>query len=304
MSLTSELNNPESHLSQWFLNRASYIGYKIVEAHNQQMALRSIIRPIAGTDFPKVGTACCYYLRKYLSALDGDWNNPALSGDAIQSLGKVSKRNSLSVKTRKDWLQETVAGMVIAKLKLNVGDYIHGQSSSVVEEAYKMLILAHLEQWYRSRSFSNLLKLSFSTGKIIMPSGGVMNEWIPSIQDIAQIIQIMPSTWQTLGFVPDTIKSNVTFPHSSDLGGADCQIIANNAIVDIRVTAKKQPFTLNNLYQQVAYLLMDTNDEHQINQLIWFYPRQQVIFTYPVKELFTDLKKTRREFSKFLNNHY
>jgi hypothetical protein len=85
---------------------------------------------------------------------------------------------------------------------------------------------------------------------------------------------------------------------------ADCQMIIGSSIIDIRTSAKRQPFTLNNLYQQLGYLLFDTNDEYQISNLVWVYSRQKVAFSYGVNELFKDINATREDFAQMIIKNY
>ncbi|HLO88785.1 MAG TPA: hypothetical protein VK203_27775 [Nostocaceae cyanobacterium] len=304
MSLTSELRNENSPLSKWFLEKASYIGYILVQKHNNHLAKQTIIKPVDGTNFAKVGHAVTYFLRKYLHTLKRT-SKMVLATDTRESL--------LLERPETDWLKDTVAAWAIAKLKIDAS-YIYVTSQSIEEEAFKMLLLAQLEEFSRTGGISNLLRISgVDTGnrKLLKPQSVNQNSEIrATILDIAQIIKTIPESWENLGFVPEEIKSNVTFPLSSRLKGADCQIITYsnnntcNFLVDIRTSAKREPCDLNNLYQQVAYFLLDEHNQHKISQLLWYYPRQQCILTYSTYELFTDVNKIRREFNRFIRQNY
>ncbi|MGB3650061.1 MAG: hypothetical protein WBA41_02485 [Rivularia sp. (in: cyanobacteria)] len=97
---------------------------------------------------------------------------------------------------------------------------------------------------------------------------------------------------------------NATFPLSEYLGGADAQIITNGTILDIRTSAKRRPFTYENLLQQLSYCLLDTNNEYEIHTLAWVYTRHSAVFKYPVDKLFSDINQTRKEFEEMILVNY
>ncbi len=74
MSLTSELKNPESPIRKWFDNKYSQTINKIINHHNNVLSQSEIISPLQGTNFPVVGNAVCYALRKYISQKIDDTN--------------------------------------------------------------------------------------------------------------------------------------------------------------------------------------------------------------------------------------
>ncbi len=118
--------------------------------------------------------------------------------------------------------------------------------------------------------------------------------WLPSIQDTAQIIGILPRTWQTVANqVSGRITCNVSYPLSEYLAGADAQIIAGNTLIDVRTSAKKRPFSLDNFYQQISYVLLDSNDTYGINQLVWFYSRHQAALLLKLCDRAASLKENR-----------
>lgn len=91
MSLTGELNNPSSPISQWFAARYNPSVGGIITYHNEVMSRSSILSPIDSTDFPLVGNAVTYSLRKFIAA----------------------KQNNQS------WVDSTLAGMMASELKIS-----------------------------------------------------------------------------------------------------------------------------------------------------------------------------------------
>lgn len=305
MSLTSELKNPNSPLSRWFAQRDNPIVQAIIKNHNDLMRRQSRLMPPEGTDFAIVGSAVCQYLRKYLA---GWVNNPR-------------------------WAAETMGGR--GAIALGIGDlieYVSSPVTTVEEEAIKALLLAAAEQYTRVGKSHEILQPFLKGGKAFNPSKQWLNKWQPTIADAAQIIQQVPAAWQTVGFKPcGTLISNATFPHSTKIGGADCQIIIGGGdenpcpvdgtslgtsnlankqqpqvttLVDVRTSAKRKPFSLENFYQQISYVLLDTHDQYNIRYVAWFYSRQQSVFVYPISSLFRDIHALRQEFAQMIEDNY
>lgn len=279
MSLTSELNNPKSPISKWFADKYHQGVGKIIAHHNTMMSHSSIIKPIEGTNFPLVGNAITYGLRKFVAQKKKD----------------------------EKWLNSTLAGEASFKLGLDeLASFCSENNSTAENEALKLLVLGGLESYYRNHKIHEIIQPFFYNKNKLNLSQEYIEHWIPSIQDVCQIMKEIPAIWQNIDLIIDInghVTSNATF-YLSELIHADCQMIIGNAIVDIRTTAKKKPFTLNNLYQQLSYLLFDSNNEYNINRLVWIYPRQKIVFHYSVNKLFKNIDVTRMEFKQMIKNNY
>lgn len=280
MSLSSELNNPSSPISQWFAAKYNQTIGNIIAYHNEVMSRSLILSPIDGTDFPLVGNAVAYSLRKFVA----------------------TKQNN------KSWLDGTLAGIIALEMQLNqLTELCNSTSSSLDEEALKMLILGALENYYRSLKPHKIIQpfIDNNCKKLSVPHEYIL-EWLPSIRDVSQISAQLPAIWNTIESVVNIegiAISNVTFDLSRLLH-ADCQMIIDNAIVDIRTSAKRQPFTLNNFYQQLSYLLYDSDDVYKITNLVWVYSRQKIAFSYRTSQLFKDIDATRADFKKMIVENY
>lgn len=275
MSLTSKLKEADSPLSQWFLSKKTPSIDIIIKEHNQKMSRQEKIKPVNynQTDFPAVGTAVTYGVRHYLGC---------------QILEDTGAFEGLSLNPVK-----------------GLREYIEAPTEKVTELAYKMLLLVQLENYWRKRTTPNLIEACTKQDKFLPLPLEKLENWQYTIADIANILAEIPQILQTVAFpLGEKIKSNVSFPLSRNLGGADCQIIAGKMLLDVRVSAKRRPFTLENWHQQLSYLLLDTEDVHQIRQLVWFYPRQRTLISYPVNSLFKDLQQLRQEFAELIEEMY
>lgn len=184
-------------------------------------------------------------------------------------------------------------------------DYCITDSNSLEEEALKCMLMGALENYARSRNAHEIIQPFIRGEKSLKLEAQYFNRWLPSIQDTAQIISILPRTWQTVANqVNGRITCNASYPLSEYLGGADAQIITGNTLIDVRTSAKKLPFSLENFYQQISYVLLDSDNAYGIEQLVWFYSRQQSVFFYPTDKIFRNLQATREEFKRMILDNY
>ncbi|BDA76051.1 hypothetical protein CAL7716_102170 (plasmid) [Calothrix sp. PCC 7716] len=244
------------------------------------MSQASIITPIDGTNFPLVGNAVTYAFRKFIA----------------------SKQNNQS------WLNNTLAGNVLSRTNLtNLSKICYEVSKLPEEEAFKMLLLGAFETYYRNYKTDIIIQPFLNgAGYKLGVSTDYISQWRPSIDDVSNISATLPTIWcaiEHLVSIEKPVISNATFSLSNTLH-ADCQMIMDSSIVDIRTSAKKQPFTLENFYQQLSYLLFDSNNEYKIEQLIWVYTRQKTTFSYRVEELFKNINATRAEFKEMILQNY
>ncbi len=279
MSLTSELRNQNSPLKKWFDSKLNDAILKLVSNHNNLMCRQQIIRPVDGTDFALVGNAVCYAVRKHLSQRANDVN----------------------------WMYNTIANMGAKKLNvIPLLEKCATYTNVPEEEAYKCLLLSALEGKGRMGISNHPILQPFINGeKLFQLDKQFFNKWHPSITDAAAIIKTIPKTWQfCANGINSKIISNATFSLSNCIGGADAQIICDNRLIDVRTSAKRQPFTIDNLYQQIGYCLLDTDDMYSIRELVWYYSRQQALFTYPIEKLFRNLPRLRNEFAEMIWENY
>ncbi|MEO1374640.1 MAG: hypothetical protein AAFW70_10035 [Cyanobacteria bacterium J06635_10] len=289
MSLTSELKNPESPIRKWFDIKRSQTIDKIINHHNQVLSQSQIIIPQQGTNFPVVGNAVCYAIRKYIAQKIDDTN----------------------------WHYTSLAWYGARHLQLTpLFDYCINNNKKE-DEAISLVILAALEQVTRnSKQINPILQPFLGKNKIVnlLIEDEIKNNWIPTFKDINNIIQEIPTIYRLI-FNDELLKisslnknndrsnkviCNATFTLSEYLGGADAQIITNGTILNIKTSAKSRPFTYENLLQQLSYCLLDSNNKYNIHTLTWVYTRHSAVFRYPVNKLFSDINQTRKDFEEII----
>lgn len=293
MSLTSEIKNPESPIRIWFDKRRSKAIDQIINHHNQVLSQSRIISPQKDTNFPVVGNAVCYALRKYIARKIGDTN----------------------------WHYTSLAWYGARNLKLTPLFNYCVNSNKLENEAIRLVILAALEQVTRnSKEVNPILQLFIGKDKIdnLLIGEEIKINWIPTFNDISNVNQEIPTIYDLIftennpktsslykgNYNSNKVICNATFLLSEYLGGADAQIITNGTILDIRTSSKRRPFTYENLLQQLSYCLLDTNNEYESHTLAWVYTRHSAVFKYPVDKLFGDINQTRKEFEEMILVNY
>jgi hypothetical protein len=188
--------------------------------------------------------------------------------------------------------------------------YIHPKVASqllsaktIEEQAIACLIFAAYEQKYRSGKVHEIATvLMDQNNKLVKPQ--LTYAW-GMIDDLVNLTDSIPSVW---GTPKDSLTNhkyslNATFTGEHTIN-ADAQQIVDGTLIKCFTTLKAQPFNQQHLWQQIAYVLLDWEDRHQINKVCWYYPRQQAQFIYPTEKLFKELPRSRDRFRQFLTENY
>jgi len=78
------------------------------------------------------------------------------------------------------------------------------------------------------------------------------------------------------------------FARSRDLGGADADLIVDRALVEVKATKRTQ-LPPRVVWQVLGYLLADTDDEHRLEHVGWYFARHGLTWQFPVAEFCTRL---------------
>lgn len=247
---------------------------QIINGHNSKLARCQVIRPFnfEATDFKVSGKAMTYALRDVFGLKLGLADTPA---------GKVAAE----------------FGMFDIMLR-----FLTELEHESTKRAALYVLLAGLEDVYRDGDFPNWMpNKSFMKG---LPARGIhealtQNKSIgPTVLDVARLLPALTDSLQLLvgsSLTTGMVHLNPTFEGSSLVGGADAQLITGSVLWDVRTTCKTAPFSIENLYQQIAYLILDYDNEYKIDTIAWFYPRQSCLLTYPIANLPFDLEVMREE---------
>ena len=268
-TLTKELNDIDSPLYKWFESKQSDCGDRLIQSHNEKMNRNQIIRPPGQIkDFPLLGTSFVYAFRWQMGLLADNFNQTVASYH----------------------LNST-----IAKQLLN--------AKTIEEKAIACLILAAYEKKYRSGSVHEIASVLMNQDPNRLKPR--LNYISVMIEDLVNLIHSIPQVWK----VTNDSNSHLQYFLNPEFAGsyyvsADAQQIFGGSLIKCFTTLKKYPLTRQHFWQQIAYVLMDWDNEYQINQVCWYYSRQKALFIYPIKSLFKDLKGLKAEFRNFLIDNY
>jgi|GEM_PF-6886152 len=128
-------------------------------------------------------------------------------------------------------------------------------------------------------------------------------DFTPTIEDVGQIASSFNSIFQRAipsdnGAIADKLVVNPRFAGSNHVQGADANLILGNTLWDIRTTARFAPLSLDDIVQQVGYFLLDFDNRYELEDVCWYYSRQQSLFTHPIQPLL--IKEASGKFQNWL----
>lgn len=141
-----------------------------------------------------------------------------------------------------------------------------GMSVPVTPPPDRWFDMAYMEAGYRVSS----------KGREHIPLNDIMRADLLNIIHTFPLVLGKPSQYLD---VPCHMNPNFTY--GNVVGGADANMIIGDTLWDIKTTLKRSPFTLDDIIQQVAYVLLDGEMDYHIRQITWYYTRQLKTFTYP-----------------------
>lgn len=273
-TLTRELSNKQSALYKWFDFRHNTAGDRIIQHHNSILQQKP---KLALTSYPNdynfllLGTAVIYALRLKMGWLSADNSNSVASLNITEEINQ----KLISAKTNK-------------------------------EIAVASLFLAVFEQRYRTGSFhpfEGLLLAAIKKNQLTFTHDVISCMLV----DLYTLLDSLPFVWadssDLVTKIPaSTIYLNATFPDAPF--NADAQQIVNGVLIKCFTTLKSRPFTKYHFWQQIAYALLDEDNQYNITHICWYYSRQQCLFIHPIETLFKSINQTRLEFSDYLLNYY
>ena len=82
----------------------------------------------------------------------------------------------------------------------------------------------------------------------------------------------------------ESVTLNPHFEGSTDVGGADGDLILNRCLIDFKTTVnpKLDPEWLRQL---VGYVLLDYSNAHEIDSIAIYLARQKILLQWPIEEL-------------------
>ena len=313
MSLTSLLDDRNGKVRSFFEERFPNTRRVTGEA-NALLRRAETIRPANAVPYTTLGAAFDYRMRYHFAITPSEkliaWQGAVRLSDAEiwvsagdNAWAGLSARPggpSLPKETIEAFfrnLDETLAEIRPASRKPNLGE----------EELLLRycVVLAYFEECSRSRP--NPDSPLFSVGG--RPAAeDLLNLAKPHwIDDLCALTEGMVNQFDCGSY--SRIALNPTFSGSTDVGGADADLILDDCLVEIKVTVKAEIQKLH-LYQLLGYVLLDYADEYALEKAGFYMARQGQLFNWPINELVErltpdeapTLQNLRLEFKELLDS--
>ena len=152
------------------------------------------------------------------------------------------------------------------------------------ELARYCFVLALFEEVFRTPDWGS--------GPLIIPSPRQSVEELLAvpeqavIDDLCQLSALFSDRFHDLLTLPHVL--NPTFKGSSDVDGADADLIVDGCLIDIKASMHSR-INPEWLRQIVGYVLLDYDDTYQITSVGIYLARQGRLFTWPLANLLSQL---------------
>jgi len=162
-----------------------------------------------------------------------------------------------------------------------VGRQLNSQDETTLNA--NCVILAWFEEVYRSRLVSPGLDILLRLANVKGLISGVQSDMV---QDISQLSSAFAVDAKGLfKFKSDPIL-NPTFEGSTDVGGADADMIVDKALMEFKCTSKLDaPKLRDAALQLLGYMLLDYDGEYDVSDLLVYLPRQRFFWRIPLWKL-------------------
>ena len=155
------------------------------------------------------------------------------------------------------------------------------------------IVMAMMEAAYRSYGAEDS-QLETSESPLDIPE----SHWI---DDMRKLSWKFYDDYNHLLALPHTL--NPTFEGSSDVGGADADLIVDGTLIDIKTTVNPR-IEPDWIRQLLGYVLLDYSDRHQISSIGLYMARQGILFEWGLEDVIgglsyggaADIKSLREQF--------
>ncbi|MFF1959853.1 hypothetical protein ACFVWX_23085 [Streptomyces sp. NPDC058220] len=296
MSLTSELNDPNSPLNR-FLERELPSTSRITGSLRRQLPLRPVtVTPHTDgrPDYRSLGRAIDRRLRV---ALGSPVDSALLEGVLFAGIDVAEMASPSAGQT-----VHSVGQALLSELKgqpaASGGSMTRSHGD---EERLSRLCFA-------ASHFEEVKRVGLNPGNPLLHLGtdAVLDDLLGQVpayvsDDIARQVELAEAD-HALGWAThlpiDKRNCAPVFSGSNDVDGADADFILDGHLIDCKATTRPDRFgSMKEVYQLAAYLLLDYEDEFGMDKIGFYLSRQGRLVTWSTRE-FLDLLGARQPLSK------
>jgi hypothetical protein len=278
MSLTTELQYPSSPIRRFIDERFGASIARCVEAipAGHRLLLKNLALPAPGesaNDSWLIGAAFDYRVRFYFESVPArSW----VAHDGAELLA-VASPSSVMAPLSHGFFQE-LYGLLD---RINpVGNRLEQSEEELL--ARYCIVLAHLESVYRS-GLGNRSPL-----RLLRPDGDTAGAL--ALATSSQVADLCRLSWAFYEEAADLLREEATcnpvFDGSSDVGGADADLIVGDCLFELKTATRAQPSQMRRwLRQLVGYMLLDYGDSLGIRRVAVYSARHRCFVFFPLVEL-------------------
>ena len=287
MSLTQEMADPSSPLQIHMKTRFPNTRAAIFET-NRQLQNAHTLQPPPNAPYALIGTAIDYRVR-YM------FPNPEPMCRTIAWLGWAALQTTVELSEHKGTTYGQVPGAGPGRFSMDaIQDFLEetdsmlrrikpAQGNLTAQQEFELsrhcLALAMMENCYRTHPQRNTLLHSRDIDQPKDVTKIINDGWV---QDMARLAKRSKKTLGQLLTHPH--RSNPEFAGSSDVGGADADIIIDDCLLDLKTTIKPR-LDGKWIHQLLGYALLDYRDEHKIRSVGIMLTRQSHIIRWQLDQL-------------------
>lgn len=304
MSLTSHLKHyAESPVGQFFRQRFPHTA-AVTRATNPSLKAATTIRPAGQLPYPysTVGMALDYRIRYHFTitpwvrfvAWQGAWKllSPTSRWELYQQQTQSGKATLVPSVDEDDSMSVQYPAAIITSFfdRLDallarvqpVGRRMEPEAEQ--ELARYCFVLALFEEVYRTPNWESGPLIIPLTRQSVEELLAVPEQTV--IDDLCQLSALFYDRFHDLLTLPHVL--NPTFKGSSDVDGADADLIVDGCLIDIKASVHSR-INPEWLRQMVGYALLDYDDAYQITSVGIYMARQGRLFTWPLADLLSQL---------------
>ena len=295
MSLTSLLGNRNSNVRAFFEER--FPGTRKVTGEVNAL-LRGVetIRPVKNVTWTTMGIAFDYRMRYHFAVTPYQelvaWNG-ALKVSDSEIMVSVDEDAWVGVKALLRIPPLAPGDPSLSKETIESFFGSLDETLSEIQPAGRMLnrekeelllrycvVLAHFDACFRAKPSPT--SPLFSIGK--KPTvDDLLNLAEPHwIDDLRVLTQGMVNKFDLAAF--GNVVLNPTFSGSSDVGGADADLILDGCLIEIKTTIRASIEKMH-VYQLLGYVLLEYYDDYKLENAGFYMARQCQLVTWPIKEI-------------------
>jgi hypothetical protein len=303
MSLTAELDKKDSPIRRWFDEHVVDVK-PISEEWNAAVKVAPLIRPITDRRIPgTVGTAFDYRLRYWfavtpLEELVASAGMRSLSlatqpvasrrgaSDAFLVLRGPPPPASAAVVAVLDAFATRLAE-TLARLRPVGRELAEDEEQLLCRHCY---LLGLFEELFRAG-------LQIRSPLYEVDDGATVDDLIALppqlwVDDLCALSAAFGEPYQSLASRP--VILNPTFAGSTEIGGADADLIVDRCLLDVKTTVDPKFTRTRVLYQLLGYVFLDYDDGYGIDAVGVYLSRQALLLRWPLVSLLEQLVEHER----------